>query len=190
MLFVGFGAKTTKLQYGRNSWPVRTSDTTKQNFSEFFFSFERIFPSFLGPLKCYLQVLVQKCLHCIPAEILDESDKREFSYKLCPFFFLIFFYRIFHVYLRALNIVPTCFQAKMATLHYGWNSWLLGTSGIFVQNLQDFFLFQKNFPFYSWTTKYAVCKFWRKNANIVFRSKFFTSRTKGHFRTNFALIFF
>ena len=137
MLFVGFGA--TKLQYRRNSWPVGTSGTSKQNFSEFFFSFERIFPSFLGPLKCYLQVLVQKCLHCIPAEILDESDKREFSYKLCPFFFLIFFYRIFHVYLRALNIVPTCFQAKMATLHYGWNSWLVGTSGIFVQILPEFF---------------------------------------------------
>ena len=118
------------------------------------------------------------------------GQKGIFLQTLPFFFFLIFFYRIFHVYLRALNIVPTCFQAKMATLHYGWNSWLLGTSGIFVQNLQDFFLFQKNFPFYSWTTKYAVCKFWRKNDNIVFRSKFFTSRTKGHFRTNFALIFF
>ena len=106
------------------------------------------------------------------------------------FFLFFFFYRIFHVYLRSLNILPTCFQAKMATLHTGQNSWPVGTSGIFVQNLRDFFFFQNNFPFYSWTTKYGICKFWCKNANIVFRSKFFTGRTKGHFRSTFARVLF
>ena len=103
--------------------------------------------------------------------------------------FALFFNRIFHVFLRSLNILPTCFQAKMATLHSGRNSLPVGTSGIFVQNLQDFFFFQKNFPFYSWTTKYAICKFLCKIANIVFRSKFFTYRIKGHFQTNFARVF-
>ena len=105
-------------------------------------------------------------------------------------FFFFSFYRIFHVYLSSLNILRTCFQAKMVTLHTSQNSWLVGTSGIFVQNLRDFFFFQKNFPFYSWTTKYAICKFWYKNASILFRSKFFTSRTEGHFRTYFAWFFY
>ena len=118
--------------------------------------------------------------------------QKDIFQQTLPFFFFFFFYylyRIIHVYLRSLNILPTCFQAKMATLHIGRNSWLVGTSGIFIQNLQDLFFFQKNFPFYSWTTKYAIYKFWCENTNIVFRSKFFTSRTKVHFRTNFARVF-
>ena len=138
--------------------------------------------------------MVQKRQHCIQVKILYQSDKRAFYNKFCPYFFLndfilFYCYTIFHMFLSPLNILSTCFRWKMATLHSGWNSWPVGTSGIFVQNLQDFFFFQNNFPFYSWTTKYAICKFLCKNANIVFRSKFFTYRTKGHFRTNFARVF-
>jgi len=37
---------------------------------------------------------------------------------------------------------------------------------------------------------YAIYKFSCKNTVIVFRSKFLTSRTKGHFRTNFTRVNF
>ena len=52
------------------------------------------------------------------------------------------------------------------------------------------FFFGKNFAFFSWTTKYSICMFWCKNADVVFRPKFLTSRTKGHFLWNFACFFF
>ena len=55
---------------------------------------------------------------------------------------------------------------------------------------KNFFNNQKKFPFFSWSMKYAVNKFWCKNDDIVFQSKFLTSRTKGHFRTKFSRIFF
>ena len=122
-------------------------------------------------------------------KFLTSRTKRHFLTNFA-LVFSFFFNRIFHVFLRSLNILPICFQVKMAKLHSGQNSWPVVTSGIFVQNLQDFFFFQNNFPFYSWTTKYAICMFWCKNANIVFRSKFFTCQTKGLFWTNYARVFY
>ena len=77
----------------------------------------------------------------------------------------------------------------MPTLYSGQNSWPVRQKGIFVQNLPFFFFFQKNFQFCCWTTKYVPCKFWFENAEIVIRSKFFTSRTKRHFHTNIARVF-
>ena len=183
---------------------------------------------------------MQKHQHCIQVKIVYLSNKRAFSKKICLSFYFIYFYcyTIFHLFLIPLNIVCTSFHWKMATLHSGWNSWLVGTWGIFIQNLlkflslskeflnfflnqkvcylqvlkqkqwncipieildqselaalldkilPKFFLFRKNFPFFSWTTKYAISKFWCKNADIVFRPKFLTSRKKGHFLTKFAL---
>ena len=53
--------------------------------------------------------------------------------------------------------------------------------------LPKFFFFRKNFPFFSWTTKYAISKFRWKNASFVSRAKFLNCRTTGHFLTNFAL---
>ena len=54
----------------------------------------------------------------------------------------------------------------------------------------NYFFNPKNFPYFSLTTNYAICMFWCKNADFVLRSKFLTSRTKGHFRTNFTRFFF
>ena len=105
------------------------------------------------------------------------------------FFFIFLFFRIFHLFLRRLNILSTRFRAKMETLHSGLNSWPVGIRGIFVQILHEFFFFVNNFPFLSWTTNYAICKFWSKNDNIVFQSKYLTSRTNGHFHTNFSRVF-
>ena len=140
--------------------------------------------------------------------------QKAFSYKFYPSFFIyLFFNRIFHLYLRPLNILCTSFRAKMATLHLGRNSWPVGSRSTFVQNLPQlrflskeildlselgvfctnftriFFFFRKNFQFFSWTSKYAICKFWCKNDDIVFQSKYLTSRTKRHFPTNFTWVF-
>ena len=142
----GFRAKTTKLHSGRNSWPVGTSGNLEKKFRKFFFLPKEFYLFFLDYLICYLQVLVQKYLHCILTKILDLSEKRAFSYKHCLFFlfyFFNFFYRIFHVYLRSLNILPTSFQAKMKTLHSFRNSWPVGTRGMFVQNLTKIFFLSK-----------------------------------------------
>ena len=87
-----------------------------------------------------MQVLEQKRRHCIPVKILDQSNKMHFRINFSQVFFIyLFFNRIFHLFLRHLNILSTSFRAKMATLHYGLNSWPVGTRGIFVQNLQEFF---------------------------------------------------
>ena len=183
-----------KLHSGRNSWPVGTSGNLEKKFRKFFFLPKEFYLFFLDYLICYLQVLVQKYLHCILTKILDLSEKRAFSYKHCLFFlfyFFNFFYRIFHVYLRSLNILPTSFQAKMKTLHSFRNSWPVGTRGMFVQNLTKiFFFFLNNFPFFSWTTKYSICKFSFKNADNIFLPKFLISWTKWHFRTNLMRVFF
>ena len=97
------------------------------------------------------------------------------------------FYIIFHLFLRPLNILSTSFRAKTETLHSGRNSWPVRTRSIFVQNLPQLFFLSKGFSFFSLTTKYAICMFSCKNAEIVFRSKFLTSWIKGHFHRNFTL---
>ena len=56
--------------------------------------------------------------------------------------------------------------------------------------LPKFFFFWKNFPFFSWTSKYAISKFRCKNADFVFRAKFLNSRTTGHFSLLFSFFFF
>ena len=120
-------------------------------------------------------------------KILDLSDKRAFSYKFYTVFF--FFNRIFHLFLRPLNMLSTSFRAKMAKLHSGRISLPVGTLGIFVQNLPEFFFLEIIFHFFQ-TTKYAIYKFRCKNANIAFWSKFWTCRTKGHFRKNITRVLF
>ena len=165
------------------------------NFSWVFFFFFRskefsIF--FLDHEICNLHVSVQKCWLSIKVEILTQSDKRAFLYKFYPFFFFYFpfFYRIVHLFLSPLNKLSTSFRAKMAILHSGQNSWPVKIRGSFVQILHKFFfLFQMNSSFFSWTTKYAICKFWWKIYENVFQSKYLTSRTKGHFRTNFNRVY-
>ena len=119
-------------------------------------------------------------------KILNLSDKRAFSYK---FYIVFFFNRIFHLFLRPLNILSTSFRAKMAKLHSCRISLPVGTLGIFVQNLLEVFFFEIIFHFFQ-TTKYAIYKFRCKNANIAFWSKFWTCRTKGHFHKNFTQVFF
>ena len=88
-----------------------------------------------------MHVLVQKCQHCIPVKILDQSDKGAFSYKFYPSYFFIYFYLyiIFHLFLRPLNTLSTSFRAKMETLLSGRNSRPFWTRGIFVQILHKFF---------------------------------------------------
>ena len=186
---------------------------------------------------------MQKRQYCIQVKILYQSDKRAFSNKLCPSFFIYFilflynfplvsksseytinkfslknsdvafrlkfltsrnlghfrtkftkisfsFKRIFHFLLQPQNMQSAGFGEKMTKLHSGQNSGPVGTNGTFEQILSKFFFFQKYFPFFSWTTKYAINKFRCKNADNVFQAKLLTSRTKGHFLTNFALFFF
>ena len=94
------------------------------------------------------------------------------------------------MFLAPLNILSTSFHAKMATLHFGQNSWLVRPGCIFVQILNNFFFFRKNFTFVFMTFTYAIYKFSCKNTEIVFQSKFLTSRTKGHFCTNFTRVIF
>ena len=100
------------------------------------------------------------------------------------------FERIFIFLLEPQNMLSAGFGAKTRKLHSGQNSWPFGTSGTFEQNLTNLFFFRKNFPFFSWTTKYTISKFRSKNADIVFRPKFWTNRTKGPILTNFALFLF
>ena len=138
-----------------------------KNFRNFFL--ERILPSLLGPENILSECFGAKMPTLYSGQNFWPVEQKGIFLETLPVFFFFF---------------------DLATLHSSQNSWPVGTSGIFVQNLQDFFFIWKNFPFYSWTTKYAICMFWSKNANIVFGSKFFTCRTKGHFLTNFDLIFF
>ena len=89
---------------------------------------------------------MQKRRHCIPVKILHKSDKGAFSYK---FYLIFFFYTIFNLFLRPLNILSTSFHAKMVTLHPGRNSWPIETRGIYVQILHEFFFsFKRNFHFF------------------------------------------
>ena len=63
--------------------------------------------------------------------------------------FSFFFYRIFHVFLSPLNILFTSFHAKIVTLHFDQNFWLVITRGIFVQILFEFFFsFERIFHFF------------------------------------------
>ena len=118
------------------------------------------------------------------------GQKGIFLQILPKLFFIFFFYRIFNLFRRHLNILYACLGSKMPTLYSGQNSWPLGQMGIFEQILHEiFFFFWKNFQFFSWITKYAICKFWCKNGDIVFQSKYLTSWTKGHFRRNFTRVF-
>ena len=91
-------------------------------FNRNFFSFERIFPIFLGPLNMLFVSFGAKMptLYSGQNSLLD-GQKGIFLQTL-PLFFFYLFYRLFHVFLRSLNILPTCFQEKMATLHFGRNS--------------------------------------------------------------------
>ena len=128
-----------------------------------------------------------------PAQNSWLVEQRGIFIQILPvlfFLFIFLLYRIFHLSLKPLNILSTTFRAKMETLHSGRNSWLVGTRGIFVQILHEFFFsFERIFYFFSWTTKYVICKFWCKNDDIVFQSKYLTSRTKRHFPTNFTWVF-
>ena len=112
------------------------------------------------------------------------------NFTLVIFLFIFIFYWSFHLLQRPLNTLSRSFQAKMETLHSGWNFWAVETGGIFVQILHKFFFSFERIVHIFWTTKNAICKFWRKNVDIVFQSKFLTSWTQGHFRNNFIRIIF
>ena len=183
------------LHFGPNAWPIGTRGIFVQIFHEFFFSFERIFHFFLGPLNMLSTSFSAKMKTLYSGQNSWPVEHKGIFVQILPdlFFYssLYFFDITFHFFLRPLNILSTSFRAKMVTLHSGQNSWPVGTRGIFIQILHYFyFFFRKNFPFFSWTTKYAICKFLCKKDDNVFQSKYLTSRTKGHFRTNFTLAFF
>jgi len=93
------------------------------------------------------------------------------------------------LFLGPQNIKSISFRAKMAILNFDKNYWPVGLRGVFLQILTDFF-FPKEFCIYFFFLSfiYAIDKFPCKNTDIVFRSKFLTSRTKGHFRTNFTRV--
>ena len=134
-----------------------------------------------------MQVLVEKCRHCILAKILEQSDKRAFSNKFCQSFFYYLFYFYFYFYFIVIQF-STCF----------WVLWIYYLQ-VFIEkwrccipveipdsrNLghfrtkftQIFFLFQKNFPFCFRTTKFSICRFWSKNGEIALWSKFMTIRS-------------
>ena len=121
---------------------------------------------------------------CKNADIIFRSKSltSRTNFTQVIFLFIFLSYRIFHLFLWPLNILSTSFRAKMATWHSDRNFWPVETTGIFVQILHEFFFtFERIFHFFFWTTKYAICKFWCKNVDIVFQSKYLTNRTKGHF---------
>ena len=132
MQFAGFGAKTTKLHSSQNSWPIGTCGSLEQNFLEFFFSFKKIFPIFLGPLNMLSVSFGAKMPTLYSGQNALLDGQKGIFLQTLPLFFFYLFYRLFHVFLRSLNILPTCFQEKMVTLHFGRNSWPVGTRGIFV----------------------------------------------------------
>ena len=121
-------------------------------------------------------------------KFLTNRNFGHFCTKFTQIFFP--FERIFNFLLEPQNMLYAGFGAKTRKLHYGRNSWPFGTSGTFWQNLTNLFFFRKNFPFFSWTTKYTISKFRSKNANIVFRPELWTNRSKGPILTNFALFLF
>ena len=76
------------------------------------------------------------------SKFLTSRTKGHFRSNFTQFVFLlffIFFYRIFHLFLRPLNILSTSFRAKMVTFHSGRNSWPVGIRGILVQFFHEFF---------------------------------------------------
>ena len=138
MLSAGFGAKTKKLHSGRNSWPVGTSGTSGQNLTNLFF-FWKNFPFFSWANKYTISKFRSKNGDIVfRPKFLTNWSKGPILTNFALFLFN-FFYRIFHVFRRLLNILPTCFQAKMGTLHSNRHSYPVGTWVIFVQNLSDFF---------------------------------------------------
>ena len=96
IISTSFHLKMVTLYSCRNSWPVRTRGIFLQIFHNFFFFFRKNFPVFLLDHEIwYMHVSVQKCRHSITVKILDQFDKRAFSYKYYPIYFVILFYFFF-----------------------------------------------------------------------------------------------
>ena len=117
-----FSSKIGDIAYWSKFLTSRDQRHFCTKFTRFLFLSKEFSILFLDHQICYLLVLVQKRQHCIHVKILYQSNKRTFSNKLCLFFFSYYLYRIIQMYLRSLNILPTCFQAKLVTLHSGRNS--------------------------------------------------------------------
>ena len=190
-----FRAKMAKLHFSRNSWPVGTRGIFVQNLPQFYFFLSNVFSIFfLCP-----QNRLSACFGAKMPTLYSGLNswlvwQNGIFLQILPdlFFysFLFFFYKIFPLFLRPLNTLSNSFHAKIVTLHSGWNSWPVRTRAIWYKFFTNFFFFRKNFPFFSWTNKYAIYKFWCKNEKNVFQSKYLTSRTKGHFPTNFTRFIF
>ena len=100
-----------------------TSRNQRHLQTKFFgiFFFERILPSFLGPLNMLSACFGAKMLKLYFGQNFLLVGQNGIFLETLPFFFFSF-YRIFHGFLRSLNTLPICFQAKMAKLHSGRNS--------------------------------------------------------------------
>ena len=118
-------------------------------------------------------------------EILDQSELGAFLYEICPNFFL--FRENFPFSFSTTKYAICRYWSKNDEIAF-WSKFLTcRNKRLFRKKFyQNFFFFRESFPFFSWTTKYAMCKISCKNSDIVFRPKFLTSQTKGHFLTNFA----
>ena len=187
-----FTDKNVDIAFWSKFLTYRNKGYFRTNFTWFFFSFERNFHFFLGPLYMLSISFGAKTTTLYSSQnTWPVGQKGIFIQILTDFFIYLIFNIVLQLFLRPLNILSKSFRANMATLHSGRNSWSVGTRGIFVQNLQQFFFYcRRIFHFFSWTTKYAICVFWCKNADIVFLSKFLTSQTKWHFLTNFTRFIF
>ena len=173
ILSTSFEEKMVTLHSGQNSRQIGTRGIFVQNLPNFFFLSKEFSIFFFDHKICYLCVLVQKCRHCILVKIHDQSDKMAFSYKFYPIYFFILFY-IFSIKFS------TCFwdlwiYYLLVFLPKWWHCILveildLSNLGVFCTNFSRVFFFffvRKNFPFFSWTMKYAICMFRCKNAKIL-----------------------
>ena len=153
ILSTSFCAKMATLHFGRNSWPVGTRSIFVQNLYQLFFSFQIIFHFFLWPPN-----MLSACFGAKRPTLYSGPNSWPVGQKgifgqilpnLFMYSILFFLYRIFHLFLRPLNILSTSFRAKMVTLHSCRNSWPVGSRGIFLQIFHIyFFFFRKNFLFF------------------------------------------
>src|SRR6266568_652465 len=96
----------------------------------------------------HLQVLMHTRRHFIQVEILDQSGPRAFSYKIDKSLFFFFFFFFFFLYFLF----------------------------FFFFFLFIFFFFLQNIAFLSSTYLCTLCMFSCTHADILFKSKFLTSR--------------
>ena len=178
------------LHFGLNSWPVRSRGIFVQNLPQLFFlskEFSIFFFWTRNMLSTCFGAKIPTLYYCWNSWPVGQKGIFVQVYLIFIFFFSIEFYTCFcglwiyylPVFMqkwRHCILVEILDQSEIGAFSY--------------KIYTNYFFFPKNFPFFSLTTKYAICMFWCKNANIVLRPKFLTSWTKGHIRTIFTRVIF